>query len=902
MKTSFWKQDWFYGLLAVLAVLLASPVTDKLENDAYDFGVRSSSREASDNIAIIAIDETSLENLGRWPWSRDIHAEMIDRLSGAGAKVIAYTPVFSEAQIDPGLDYIGDILTYYKETHISSLTLDTAPTATSEASEDNTNENSEIAAPAKPRNRFEHLAGLLTGVGDEVLQERLQNSLNNIQRPVAEIEVALHQAYNNLDADRKLISSFANAANVVTPMWLLWGEPFGNPDQALPEFVQKTAITNIEDNVGAELEGYSSLPPETVQAITPLNDIGLAASGLGNINNWLDDTDGGIRTSALVSNYFGEYFPSYALMIAARSLNLTVDDITAQLGEGVKLGRLSIDTDAQLKMLTFFYQGESGERAFPIDSFFDVTSNKVPASKYRDKIVIVGPTASGIGQPQLTPIDPIMSEAESLAHAVSSILNEDFFTVPSWAQYAELAAILLILLFVIFLLPRLNAKMGAIISSALLLALFITHYILMTTQATWVQLMLPATILAFGYLVLTTKRFLVTERSKLHSDMESAESNKMLGLAFQGQGQLDMAFEKFRKCPKDDGISEVLYNLALDFERKRQFAKAGNVYQYIAEFNPKFRDVEQRIARSKKMEDTIVLGGSGGSTTAGTLIMEGDGAVEKPMLGRYQVEKELGKGAMGVVYLGKDPKISRVVAIKTMALSQEFDEDELEDVKERFFREAETAGRLNHPNIVTIYDAGEEHDLAFIAMEFLKGKDLAPYTKPDNLLPLKTVLELMISSAEALDYAHQQNVVHRDIKPANIMYDPESGQVKITDFGIARITDSSKTKTGMVLGTPSYMSPEQLAGKKVDGRSDLFSLGVMLFQMASGQLPFKADSMASLMFKITNDPHPSVLEVKPDLPPYLEVIIAKTLEKDAADRYQRGTEIASDLKKCLQQL
>ncbi len=251
---------------------------------------------------------------------------------------------------------------------------------------------------------------------------------------------------------------------------------------------------------------------------------------------------------------------------------------------------------------------------------------------------------------------------------------------------------------------------------------------------------------------------------------------------------------------------------------------------------------------------------------------------------------------MGVVYLGRDPKISRVVAIKTMALAQEFEDDELEEVKERFFREAETAGRLNHPNIVTIYDAGEEHDLAYIAMEFLKGHDLARYCKPDNLLKMRSVLSIVARAAEGLDFAHQQNVVHRDIKPANIMYEPESDTIKITDFGIARITDSSKTKTGMVLGTPSYMSPEQLAGKKVDGRSDLFSLGVMLYQMLSGSLPFKADSMASLMFKITNDEAADVRTIRAEIPEALSVVINKALTKDADQRFQTGVEFANALK------
>jgi serine/threonine-protein kinase len=254
---------------------------------------------------------------------------------------------------------------------------------------------------------------------------------------------------------------------------------------------------------------------------------------------------------------------------------------------------------------------------------------------------------------------------------------------------------------------------------------------------------------------------------------------------------------------------------------------------------------------------------------------------------------------MGVVYLGRDPKINRVVAIKTMALSQEFDADELVDVKARFFREAETAGRLNHPNIVTMYDAGEEHDLAYIAMEFLKGRDLVPQTKPGALLPLAQVISIAARVADALDYAHQNSVVHRDIKPANIMYEPIADQVKVTDFGIARITDSSRTKTGMVLGTPSYMSPEQLAGKKIDGRSDLFSLGVTLYQLSCGQLPFTGESMAQLMFKIANESPVDIRTINPEVPDKLVAVINMLLVKDVAQRYQRGSVLAADLRACL---
>ena len=234
-----------------------------------------------------------------------------------------------------------------------------------------------------------------------------------------------------------------------------------------------------------------------------------------------------------------------------------------------------------------------------------------------------------------------------------------------------------------------------------------------------------------------------------------------------------------------------------------------------------------------------------------------------------------------------------------MALAQEFDADELDEVKQRFFREAETAGRLNHPNIVTIYDAGEEHDLAYIAMEFLNGRDLVPQTKPAGLLPLPEVVSIVARVADALDYAHRNHVVHRDIKPANIMYEPGSDLLKVTDFGIARITDSSRTRTGMVLGTPSYMSPEQLAGKKIDGRSDLFSLGVMLYQMCCGQLPFAGDSMAQLMFRITNESPTDILSIKPDLPAGIVAVITTALSKNPGQRYQQGAEMAAALRACL---
>ena len=271
------------------------------------------------------------------------------------------------------------------------------------------------------------------------------------------------------------------------------------------------------------------------------------------------------------------------------------------------------------------------------------------------------------------------------------------------------------------------------------------------------------------------------------------------------------------------------------------------------------------------------------------------------MLGRYKVLKELGRGAMGLVYLGKDPTIQRFVAIKTMRLDHIDHDDKLQDVKARFFREAESTGRLSHPNIVTIYDAGEEDDLGYIAMELIEGTPLKQWARKPNLMPVNEVLLTVATVADALDYAHQQGVVHRDIKPANIMLTKER-VVKVMDFGIAKMASSSKTQTNIVLGTPTYMSPEQIAGKKVDGRSDIFSLGVVLFELLTGQLPFTADNLSAVLFSIAHHPHPAIQTLRPDLTPMIQEIVDRALQKELAHRYRRAEEFAGELRACLHSL
>ena len=293
------------------------------------------------------------------------------------------------------------------------------------------------------------------------------------------------------------------------------------------------------------------------------------------------------------------------------------------------------------------------------------------------------------------------------------------------------------------------------------------------------------------------------------------------------------------------------------------------------------------------------LGGILGTPSPQTGANHPVAAEPKRMLAHYELGRKLGDGAMGAVYLAWDTLNQREVAVKTMALSGTFDAEQLADIKSRFFREAEIIERMEHPNIVAVYDMGEEDDLAYISMELIKGSDLECHTKPDNLLPYKTVLEIIACAADALGYAHEQDVVHRDVKPGNIMYDPVSGVVKVMDFGISRITTEAKTKLGVVLGTPYYMSPEQLRGLKITGSSDIFSLGISLYQLLAGRRPFDGKSAMEVMGQIAKAPHVDILTLRPDLPPAVGKIIDRALEKEIENRFHSGQEMAAAIRQCL---
>jgi eukaryotic-like serine/threonine-protein kinase len=433
---------------------------------------------------------------------------------------------------------------------------------------------------------------------------------------------------------------------------------------------------------------------------------------------------------------------------------------------------------------------------------------------------------------------------------------------------------------------------------------------------TW--LWLPGALLLLG----GTALFLWWSRdARAGAAMQKPRGNSMVGTdTARLLDNFEQRFAELKGRKASESVLGDLYTLGSQLETRGRVPQATAVYRHLARIDNTYKDVAAKLKRlmdTERAKPKAVVAApipppaplvaaavrTAQDKAPAPLARTGIApAPENERLGRYQLEREIGRGAMGTVYLGRDTAINRMVAIKAIPLAAEFSDAELTEARARFFREAETAGRLNHPNIVTIYDVGEERGLAYIAMEYLKGRHLSDYAKSNNLLEPRKVLEIVGRTADALGFAHKQQVVHRDIKPANLMYDPSTDVLKITDFGIARLSGAGSTRTGIVLGTPSFMSPEQLEGRTVTGHSDLFSLGVSLFQLLTGQLPFTADSMTGLMQQIAEAPHPPLRAFRPDLPECVEKVIDRALAKNPEERYDSGAQMAAALDDCRQRI
>lgn len=484
------------------------------------------------------------------------------------------------------------------------------------------------------------------------------------------------------------------------------------------------------------------------------------------------------------------------------------------------------------------------------------------------------------------------AELYTLAGGVAGQGVGSQLTKPDWylAAYQGLWALLLV--YLLLLLPRPATLMAILLTVLLLTVLPLLQMGAQMRYSLWLPFGIPIQFTAACSPII----LFWAQRRKTWQRLISQRDYALIELAKHKiqSGHLEQALDYLKQCKSNQTVASQGYQIAVQQEQKRAYQDATNTYQWLASFAPKYKDVASK-AKDLAADAKPVATESLAATQTMAIAAEPE---RRPVLGRYRVERELGRGAMGVVYLGVDPKISRRVAIKTLSYNM-FDSHELSEVKQRFFREAEAAGRLTHPNIVTVYDVGEEPDLSFIAMDYIPGESLRDHIDSSKLLNIKTVYQLIEQVANALDYAHQQNIVHRDIKPGNLLFDTDKQQVKVADFGIARIIDNSSTKTGDILGSPIYMSPEQLKGHKVAGASDIYSLGVTFYQLLTGHPPYNGDSIANLAYQIVNKKFKSVRELRPELPASAPRIINKAMAKEAGKRYATAGEMAEALRKAL---
>ncbi len=872
------------GLAAALAVAvghwIAPPTELPLETAVYDRMMSSVEVPPSREVAIVAIDDASLAQLGEWPWPRDVHASLIDKLKAEGAHVVAFTVPFDTARRTSEREKVRAALALLESSNL--------------------------------------------GNSDQARQ--LRRLLGN--------------SASGRDPDAHLARSMASHGNVVLPVHIRLNENATDSGQ-IPARFSPGADPSVLRR--AATAGISMLPRPVFLA---------EASGIGH-TYIQEDSDGVVRTDLAGVRAGSGLVPSLAAVIASRALDVAPNDMAFHSSDALTMGTRRTPLDSTQHSRPRFFP-PSGVQAFQQYPYWQVLSGGVPKGQLRDKVVLIGlMNSESVDDSVATPVSRATPPVVAIASAVSSTLNSQMYRRPSYAPAVEWSVVALVLLFCALMLPALGATIGGMTTLLFVVLLAGTEIIVLRSSQAWLHLTRPCVALLAGYGLYLVGELIRRANMRAEVTRDPAANLRSLGQTFHRQGQLDLAFETYQRCALDAPTMELLYNLGMDFERRAQLAKASAVYAYIATRDPNYRELKARRARVREepltrepaLRDThardthprdnmsrVPLAREHASEPvmheappAPPIKREPPRPIRsrqsifdikdheetvpdlpdiplpgrpssKRTLGRYEIERELGKGAMGVVYLGRDPKINRVVAIKAIPLADEFEEDDLAEARARFFREAEMAGRLNHPAIVTVYDAGEDNGLAYIAMEYLRGHHLSTHTDVKQLLPPKTVMLLVARVAEALHYAHRQNVVHRDIKPANIMFNPEADELKITDFGIARLTDTSRTKTGIVLGTPSFMSPEQLEGRTLDGRSDQFALGVSLYQLLCGQLPFRADSMPRLMQKIATEPHPPIRTIRPDLPPQIETIIDRALSKSADDRYVTCAELAMALR------
>jgi tRNA A-37 threonylcarbamoyl transferase component Bud32 len=554
-----------------------------------------------------------------------------------------------------------------------------------------------------------------------------------------------------------------------------------------------------------------------------------------------EDSDGVFRRSGLWKYQGGVMSPSLPLAVALDDPDADIDPRISGADDAIYLSN-----HAPIPRMT---------AKEVLDPGFNLTG-------YVGATILVDAAPPIVAAATILPSGQFATTSEITAALLANIEQGRSVIAPAWVTALEILVPALLAIVAVLFMPGRTRREIIMMSAAIVVGLMLIEAVVLVLLRVRLDLGRPIFIL-LGVGILSWWLAGAVNKAAAHAYKR--------GLDFLAAGRLEPAFAEFRRCEPSESLASVMYKLSLAFEEQAKPERAEAVLDWM-------KKTHGSVEESKLSLDAM------------------QGTPQR--LGRYVIERKIGKGAMGAVYLARDPRINRSVALKVIPIEKEFEDEELEEARLRFFREAESAGRLTHPNIITVYDAGEDKHLAYIAMEYLQGEALTKYTDKKRLLAPGKALELCARTAEALDYAHNQGVIHRDIKPANILYNVRDDSLKISDFGVARLTDNNRTKTGIVLGTPMYMSPEQLNAETLTGHSDLFSLGVTLYELLVGEVPFRATNIAVLMTKITTEDPAPLSNRRPGIPPSVDSVLAKALAKKPEDRFVSGAEMSIALRNC----
>jgi serine/threonine-protein kinase len=706
------------------------------------------------------------------------------------------------------------------------------------------------------------------------------------------------------------------AGNVVLPLQFTLTSD-GRFTQTAPDYVAKSSLVVIDE--AARLLDFPY--PQSLNATIPYPEACKAAWGLGHVNTW-QDVDGKVRRDPLVVNYEGHYYPSMALQLARAATGVNRLQVKIDPGEAITLGPNTIPTD-EAGMLHVDYRGPAGTLASV--SAAKVLEGADDLQVLNGRVVVVGVTASGYGTTLRTSASDDFPRAEKLATVTANILANRYITTMTLSAFLDLFVLMLIGVFCAVVLPRVGLVSRLIVLVVMGFLFLNVNYVLYSSLKLVTNTLYPTIeillFLAFAPFVkpreLATSSGLTTSLKSVKTAGVTTNSDRVATqrpIPAMPQEAPTVAFDKspdtaqMNRSPLPpipaparltSGGHEFNAGITLTptFEPPSDEPAATNGNPVELDPTPEPIDFSSSPASSGAFGMNSGSGSFAVNSSSGSFATNsGPNLADLRRLGRYEIQNVLGQGAMGMVFKGLDPAIDRMVALKTIRTAGGMNPAQTMELRERLVREAKAAGKLSHPNIVTIYDVGTEGDLDYIAMEYLEGTTLEDLIRKKTVTNFRIVAKMLHQVCAALDYAHKMGIVHRDIKPANIMV-LEDFHVKVTDFGIARFESGamSMTQTGIAMGTPYYIAPEQLRGEAVDRRCDIFSLGVVAYELLTRKRPFDGQNISALIYAITqtNPDPPSKLD--PVVPGLFDFVISKALAKDPRQRYQNADDMGKDL-------